>query len=163
LAAIESQDARVLVLGSLPGDESLRLQQYYAHPRNHFWPMLGMLFGGDAGTEWTSKLAFLKRHRIALWDVFGHGERHGSLDSNIHSAVVNDFAALLERLGDLRLIALNGTKAARVFERNVRGSIRPGIDVVALPSTSPVPGRNVLALADKIERWRVIRDAAIGV
>ena len=151
----------MLILGSLPGDESLRLQQYYAHPRNHFWPILSALFDDPRVTDWDAKLSFLERHRIALWDVFGRGERQGSLDGNIRNAVVNDFAAFLERLPMLRLIALNGSKATQIFERNVRNLVKPGIDVVALPSTSPVPSRKVLTLADKIERWKIVRDAAL--
>ena len=93
--------------------------------------------------------------------MFGRGDRHGSLDTNIRNAVVNDFGGFLDRLTDLRLIALNGSKAAQVFERNVRRLVKPGVAVVALPSTSPVPSRKVLTVADKIERWKAIRDAAL--
>src|SRR5215475_13892032 len=115
LAPIVWPHARVLILGSLPGDESLRRQQYYGNPRNQFWSILSRVYGTPIGADYGERLAFLERHGIALWDVLARAERHGSLDSNIRNEAPNDFGDLFRALPDLRVIALNGAKSASAF------------------------------------------------
>ena len=83
LAPIAGKSSRLLILGSLPGDESIRRQQYYAHPRNHFWPIMAGLLGEELPEDYEKKKAMLLRHGIALWDVLFSAEREGSLDTNI--------------------------------------------------------------------------------
>ncbi len=160
LGPIVWPNSRILILGSLPGDESLRLQQYYANPRNQFWTILAGIYGEALEADYTRRLSFLKDRCIALWDVVQRADRTGSLDSSIRNATTNDFAQLLARTPALRTIAFNGGTAARMFERDVRNGIDPkrmqSIEIVPLPSTSPIPGRNVLTLAQKIEKWRII-------
>jgi len=149
--------ARVLILGSLPGDESLRLQQYYGNSRNHFWAILGRIHGEQIGAEYAQRIAFLRRRGIALWDVIASAERRGSLDSHIRSEVPNHFAELFGLAPGLRTIALNGSKAALSFERHVRprfSSLLESMHVVALPSSSAVPSRKFLSVEAKAEIWR---------
>jgi hypoxanthine-DNA glycosylase len=151
--------ARILVLGSLPGDESLRKQQYYGNPRNQFWAILGRLFDEDGSSDYAQRLAFLERNGVALWDVIERAERHGSLDSNIRNDVPNDFGDLFGRLPHLRTIALNGAKASASFLRHVQPKFAErleGVRVLSLPSTSAVPARKFLDLAAKAEVWRTI-------
>ena len=152
-------DARILVLGSLPGDESLLRQQYYGNPRNQFWSILGRVFDTQVADDYAARLAFLHEHGVALWDVFARAERDGSLDSNIRNETPNDFAELLRALPRLRTIALNGSKAAAAFARHVRPRLVARLEtvrVLVMPSTSPVPSRKFLDVAAKTEFWRAI-------
>ena len=103
LAPIEWPHAKILILGSLPGDQSLRMQQYYANPRNHFWTIIGRVFDSEIGTTWDARLSFLKSNGIALWDVLHSAERQGSLDGRIRNPLANDFAAVFERMPNLRV------------------------------------------------------------
>ncbi|MDR3388921.1 MAG: DNA-deoxyinosine glycosylase [Rudaea sp.] len=160
LAPILWPDSRVLVLGSLPGDESLRLQQYYANPRNQFWTILARIHDATVDADYASRLSFLRDHGIALWDVIQRADRPGSLDAAIKNAVPNDFAPLFERAPAVRTIVFNGGAAARLFERSVRRLVVPQLlcahRLIPLPSTSPIPGRNVCTLGQKIEKWKII-------
>ena len=149
----------MLVLGSLPGDESLRRQQYYGNPRNQFWEILRRVFDDDPGNDYQQRLAFLKFHGIALWDVIGSAEREGSLDSAIRAERPNDFAALFAELTELRTIALNGSKAAAAFARHVRPAFPDWLSarrVLAMPSTSAVPSRRYLDVEAKAAFWKAI-------
>lgn len=144
----------MLVLGSLPGEESLRRGEYYAHPRNLFWPILAALFGEVVPPAYSDRLAFAARHRIALWDVVGAGERHASADSTIRLHAPNAIDRLLDEHRAIRGLAFNGGTALRLFQRHfVR---RPGLSYLALPSTSPAHAR--LGLTEKLAQWRVLRD-----
>ncbi|HET6725661.1 MAG TPA: DNA-deoxyinosine glycosylase [Gammaproteobacteria bacterium] len=154
--------ARVLILGSMPGIESLRRRQYYAHPRNSFWPIMGMLFGAGRDIPYARRLARLRRHRVALWDVAGRCFRPGSLDSSIagDSVVANDFAALFERSPRIHSVFFNGKTAAALYERLVRPALPErfrSLDYVVLPSTSPANA--ALTQAQKLEQWRVVAEA----
>lgn len=160
LPALVAPGARVLVLGTLPGDISLSRGEYYANERNQFWRILERVFGESPGDTYETRRAFLARHGIALWDVLASARRDGSLDARIRAAQPNDIAGFVVGLPSLRAIALNGRKAAELFERHQgRGTLEAaGVRLHTLPSTSPVPGRNVLSLEEKVQRWRVIRD-----
>lgn len=153
---------RALVLGSMPGVASLRAGQYYAHPRNAFWPLMQALFGVDAAAAYAARLRALGAAGVALWDVLAECERPGSLDSAIAPAsiAVNDIAALLRRAPTLRVIALNGGAAARLFDRHVApklGEATRRIDLLRLPSTSPAHAARTFA--QKVEAWRALRMA----
>src|SRR3954464_11650666 len=91
LPPVADENSRVLVLGSLPGDESLRLQQYYANPSNQFWSLLEGVFGAPVGSDYDERLRFLANHRVALWDVLQSAERRGSGDDAITRERPNDF------------------------------------------------------------------------
>lgn len=151
--------ARILILGSLPGDESLRKQQYYGNPRNQFWAILGLVFDDSVPEDYGERLAYLERHGIALWDVIERAERRGSLDSNIRNEIPNDFGKLFRRLPELHTIALNGSKAATAFARHVRPQFASRLEsmrILPLPSTSAVPARKFLNLEAKAGFWRAI-------
>jgi len=152
----------VLVLGSMPGVASLRAREYYAHPRNAFWRIVGDLFGIDPGAPYRERLAALLSEGIALWDVLGSCAREGSLDADIResSIVANPFAAFLSRHAAIRTVCFNGAKAEASFRRYVLpGLAREGARLAfqRLPSTSPANAS--ISYAAKLEAWRV---AAVG-
>jgi len=144
----------VLVLGTLQGDESLRRLEYYAHPRNLFWPIVCGLFCGSAPSLYTDRLGFVLSRRIALWDVCESGERRASADATIRGEVPNRIDALLLAQPGIRAIAFNGSGARRLYERHF--ARRPELLYLALPSTSPAYAS--LGFADKLARWGALRD-----
>jgi len=150
LAPVFDAQARLLVLGSFPGAASLQAAQYYAHPRNAFWPVMGALTGEDlAGQAYGDRLKSLRRHRIALWDAVAACRREGSLDTAIEAAEPSDLRELVGRLPELRAIACNGALAHRQTLLAL-GAI--DLPVLRLPSTSPAHAG--LSLAAKIAAWR---------
>ncbi len=156
---IVGERPHVLILGSMPGEASLRQAQYYAHPRNAFWYIMGALFQFDAEAGYTERTAALKKNRVALWDVLQECEREGSLDTAIvdHSIRTNDLPRLLESHPTLRLIVFNGAMAERVFRRRVLPDLsRPQqrIRRIRLPSTSPAMA--TLSREQKLQAWSVI-------
>ncbi len=150
----------MVILGSLPGEESLQVRQYYANPDNQIWTILALVYGESPAATYSSRLAFLQNRRIALWDVLRSANRTGSLDQDIENEVVNDFSAFLTRYPALRAIVFNGTKAEDLFRRHVVERVGTEIlgnrQLIPLPSTSPTPGRHVLTLEQKVERWKII-------
>ena len=111
---------RILILGSLPGDESLRKQEYYGNPRNLFWDVMSGVLGEKAPVQYSEKVEFLKSHGIALWDVLHAAEREGSLDANIKNEEFNDIAGLLAVNPSIEVIATNGGKAEKSFRKYLR-------------------------------------------
>jgi hypoxanthine-DNA glycosylase len=152
MAPVGSKDACLLILGSLPGEASLRARQYYAHPQNQFWRLLGLAIGEDlAGISYEARLARLAARNIGLWDVVGQAQRQGSLDGAIRGATPNqlrEFAATHPRL---KSIAFNGKTAARLG-RAALGDMS-GLELFDLPSSSPA---YTLAFAEKAKRWAVL-------
>jgi len=151
---VAAADARVLILGSLPGAMSLARREYYAQPRNAFWTIMGALVGASPGLPYAERLERLTAARIALWDVCASGFRPGSLDAAIRpgSVVPNDFGAFFGEHPEIALVCFNGAKAAELFSRLVVTDL--AVRRVVLPSTSPAhAGMN---LAVKLERWRAI-------
>lgn len=146
--------AVALVLGTLPGEESLRRQQYYAHPRNLFWPIVFTLFGDGVVPDYDGRLAFAQASRLALWDVCGLAERDASADATIRGEVPNEIPALLDAHPGIRAIAFNGTTARRLHDRHFPR--RDGIAYLALPSTSPAHAS--LNLAAKLAAWQALLD-----
>ncbi len=116
IAPVADRRTRLLILGSFPGVASLAARQYYAHPRNAFWPILGALWGLDmAALPYRARLDALRRHGLGLWDVHARCRRAGSLDAAIEDAEPNDLAALVQRLPLLQAIAHNGGESARAM------------------------------------------------
>jgi len=144
----------VLVLGTLPGEESLRRLEYYAHPRNLFWPIVCGLFGGTAPSLYADRLRFVLSRRIALWDVCESGERRASADATIRGEVPNRIDALLRAHPGVRAIGFNGSGARSLHDRHF--ARRPELLYLALPSTSPAYAS--LGFADKLLRWSALRD-----
>ena len=150
---IARREARILILGSLPGQRSIAEQQYYAHPQNAFWPIMGELYGVEG--EYASRCEQLSRHGIALWDVLHSSVRPGSMDASIRldSAVTNDFKAFFARHPNVELIAFNGRKAEQLFQRKVSDEmIGRWIERVGLPSTSPAYA--AMPFSGKLAAWR---------
>jgi hypoxanthine-DNA glycosylase len=151
LAPIVSPAARLLVLGSFPGAASLAAQQYYAHPRNQFWPILSALWGVDlVPRTYAQRVAELKRRGLAVWDVYASCRREGSLDSAIENAVPNDLAGLRRRCPQLQAVAHNGGESAR----HMRVTQAMGLPVYRLPSTSPANAS--WSFERKLAAWREV-------
>ena len=159
-AAVATAESRVLILGSLPGQVSLREQQYYAQPRNAFWKIMGEMFGALPELPYTDRLQALSVHRVALWDVCASAHRPGSLDGSIRQATVvpNDFAAFLTSHRHIRLIYFNGSTAANLYRRVVLPGLPESLQSLrreTLPSTSPAFA--AMCFEQKLERWSVVR------
>jgi hypoxanthine-DNA glycosylase len=156
---IISPGAKVLILGSMPGRQSLDSQQYYAHPRNHFWPIISELLNRDVTSlSYDDKCKFLKKNNIALWDVIATCEREGSLDSAIRNEEMNDLDLLIKNYPTIQWIGLNGTKAYNSFQKYLKKQSIPCIPYTKLPSTSPVPGKNVKSFTEKVASWQVVNN-----
>ena len=145
----ETPDARVLILGSMPGAESLRQQQYYAHPRNAFWRIMADLVGFDVTLPYEKRLEALRQARFALWDTLAACHREGSLDSDIKDPMPNDLPGLLRRCPKIRLVICNGTASYNALKRFFPNFPVP---VVRLPSTSPAAAR--YTYEEKRDAWR---------
>jgi hypoxanthine-DNA glycosylase len=146
---------RVLVLGTLPGEESLRRVEYYAHPRNLFWPIICALFGETPPVDYAARLDFVMARRIALWDVCAMAERRASLDSEIKRETPNPIHDLLDAHTGIVAVAFNGGGARRLYDRHF--ARRPSLAYLPLPSTSPAHAS--LGFAEKRARWQTLRDA----
>ena len=151
------RDAKVLILGSMPGVASLEAQRYYAHPRNAFWPIMAQILGFDAQLPYGERLDALRRSGVALWDVLARCVREGSLDSDIEadSIEVNDFAGFLQRHPGVRAVFCNGGAAFQMFRRHVRPSLPLdgcGLPVRQMPSTSPANAG--MRFEQKLDVWR---------
>ena len=152
---IATPDARLLILGSMPGQASLAAGQYYAHPRNAFWPIMGHLLGFDASRDYPTRVDALKVAGIAVWDVLASCHRRGSLDSAIEdeSLVANDLAGFLAAHTAIHHVFFNGAKAESCFRRHIRFTMAERrIGFTRLPSTSPAHAG--LPFAGKLEAWR---------
>ena len=149
LAPVLDAGTRLVVLGSFPGVASLRAQQYYGHPRNHFWPILGALWHLDlAAAPYARRIEAALAHGLGLWDVYASCERLGSLDSAIANAQINDLPSLLRRAPALQALVHNGGESARSMR--LTGAL--GVPVYRLPSTSPANA--TWSLARKLAAWR---------
>ena len=154
---VEPARARVLILGTLPSAESIRQGEYYAHPRNAFWPIMGELFGAGRDMPYDQRLRQLAAQGVMLWDVLRAAQRPGSLDAAIHPRrlVPNEIPRLLARHPELETIAFNGGAAEALFRRHAAkacGERLGGVARVRLPSTSPAhAGRTY---AQKLAAWR---------
>ncbi len=147
----------LLILGSMPGERSLAVRQYYGHPQNSFWRIMGELCGAGHERSYEERLEALKRSGIALWDVLKHCEREGSGDGNIRpgSEVPNAIGELLAAYPTIRAVALNGSKARQAFRRHIwphiPETIKKCLTIVELPSTSPACAR--IPFSQKSHRW----------
>jgi hypoxanthine-DNA glycosylase len=157
---IVGSDPAVLVLGSLPGKKSIAEQQYYAHPQNTFWKIMGALFDARIELPYEERVSFLKENRIALWDVLQSSSRPGSLDASIRvqSANCNDFVEYLRRYPGIRAICFNGKKAAELYGRLAAPRVLrqyPDLKLEVLPSTSPAHA--AMPYAEKLRRWTIVK------
>lgn len=154
---VAATNARVLILGSMPGEASLQAGQYYAHRRNLFWPILCELMGNDPELAYAGRIAAMKSARIALWDVLASCARTGSLDARIKrvSRVPNDFVKFLAAHRSITHVFFNGAEAEQAFMQLVRpGLADRKLLYRRLPSTSPAYA--ALTRRQKLAAWRVI-------
>ena len=151
-APIARADARVLLLGSLPGQKSLAEHEYYAHPQNAFWSIMRELFGVNGCYD--ERCMGLVTKQVAVWDVLRASVRPGSLDADIRqeTALVNDFETFLESHVEIELIAFNGKKAEQLFRRMAPSKCIEHVRLVGLPSTSPAFAS--MPYARKLDVWR---------
>lgn len=154
LPPVIARATRIVVLGSFPGAASLAARQYYAHPRNQFWPLLSALWGVDLpALPYARRLAVLRERGLGLWDVYASCRREGSLDSAIEDVQPNDLAGLRRRAPQLRAIAHNGGESARFM----RATAALGVPAMRLPSTSPANAS--WSFDRKLAAWREAFDA----
>jgi len=155
-APIENPNAAFVVLGSMPGVASLTAQQYYAHPRNAFWPIMAALFQIDINWPYAQRVKALQQTKVAVWDVLQQCERVGSLDSAIEkdSRYPNDFLEFFKQHPKIKTIIFNGVEAEKSFQQTVASTLDMAmLSCVRLPSTSPA---HTMKLADKINAWQSV-------
>ncbi len=157
LPPVIARHSRLVVLGSFPGVASLQAQQYYGHPRNHFWPLLGAIWGLDLlALNYRQRLAEVRRRGLGLWDVYASCRRQGSLDQAIEDPEFNDLRSLRRRAPGLRLVAHNGGESARAL-RQVQALGLP-VAAVKLPSSSPANAS--WSFDNKLTAWRAAFEQA---
>jgi len=154
---IIDERSRVLILGSMPGIESLRLQQYYANPRNQFWKILYELFETPVSQVYEERISFIKSKKIAVWDVIENCYREGSLDSKIREEKVNDFSALFKAYPDILTVLFNGGKAYEIYKRWIGFGTSSNLTFHKLTSSSPA---NTKRYEEKLKEWEVIKGLA---
>ena len=159
-APLADSSSRLLILGSMPGRASLQASEYYAHPRNSFWKIVGTLFDIDPADPYERRIAALRKHGIAVWDVLASCTRDSSLDSDIDEAsiVVNGFAAFLRTHTRIRTICFNGAKAESCYRKHVLPELGDAgaFRYHRLPSTSPAHA--AMSYAEKVAAWRAVVD-----
>ncbi len=151
LPPVLDERTRLVVLGSFPGVASLRARQYYGHPRNHFWKILGALWQVDlVAMPYQQRLDAVRARGLGIWDVYAACEREGSLDTNIRNARLNDLDRLVRECPDLAAIAHNGGESFR----HARHTRKLGLPVYRLPSTSPANAS--WSFERKLQSWREV-------
>lgn len=151
---VVNHQTRVLVLGSLPGEKSLALNEYYGNRQNRFWMLMSDVTGHDlVALDYPARLQSLLGSGVGLWDVVAEAQREGSLDSAIRNRADNDLPTLVSSLPKLAAIAFNGGTAARLGIK-VLGARAAHLQVIQLPSSSPA---HTLAYAEKLKVWLQLR------
>lgn len=154
-APIEGNMARILILGTMPGAASLKAGQYYAHPRNSFWKIIGAILDISPNASYEERVESLQRSDIALWDVLKNCIRPGSMDTDIdmNSVTPNDIGALLQRQPKIVTIGFNGHSAEMIFRKCVLPTLGDtNLRYIRLPSTSPAHA--AMPLEEKVIAWR---------
>ena len=147
-APVYAPDARVMIVGSMPSVKSLEKAQYYAHPRNAFWPVMFAVFGEEPTDDYEARKALIRAHALALWDAAACCEREGSLDSNMRDVAYNDFPALYARCPHIHTVLCNGATAHTLFMRSGAAGERR---IIRMPSTSPA---YTMPYERKLALWR---------
>ncbi len=152
--AIIPENAKILILGTMPGVKSLEEHQYYAHERNAFWPVMFAIFNNDFTTNYKQRITLLKNKKVALWDTLKLCYREGSLDSNIKDAEPNEIIDLLEQNQTIKHVFFNGKGAEKYYDK-FHDRIC-GINYYSMPSTSPANAR--FKFEDKLNAWQIIKE-----
>lgn len=146
---ISNADSKILILGTMPGNDSLKMNQYYAHPRNVFWKIMFALFDQPFSTDYAIKKTLLRSNQIAVWDVLKVCERRGSLDVNIIEEEANNFNDFFKKHPHIDHIFFNGQQSSNYFSKNQQSAIPS----TKLPSTSPA---HSMSFKEKLTAWTVI-------
>jgi len=154
---VYAPEARVLIVGSMPGVKSLEAQQYYAHPRNAFWPILFDVLGAEPTLDYERKKALIRENGLALWDAAACCVREGSLDSDMREIVYSDFDRLYAECPDIHTVLCNGATAHALF---IKSGAAEGKTVLRMPSTSPA---YTMAYAKKLAIWKEALAQALRV
>jgi TDG/mug DNA glycosylase family protein len=155
LEPVYDGSSRVLILGTMPGVQSLLKQEYYGYRQNAFWKIIYSLFDEDLSDDYEQKIAFLLKHKIALWDVLESCEREGSADADIKNPIPNDIPALLKEHANIEHIYFNGGNAEKLFKMHIKKKINDSCPKLStLPSTSPA---NAVPFTEKLKRWEVVK------
>ena len=151
---IIDDNSRVLILGTMPGPESLKKGEYYANPRNQFWKIIYRILNGrdEPPSDYEERIKILKKNGIALWDVLESCEREGAADSKINNGKPNDFKTRLRKTPNLKRIFFNGKKAEQCFKKY---GCPEDVERIGLPSTSSANRR--ITLDEKVRRWLLIK------
>jgi TDG/mug DNA glycosylase family protein len=162
---IAAKNAKILILGSVPGVASLEKQEYYAHPRNSFWNIIAQLTDSPPLENYQQKKAILIDNQMALWDVLKHCQREGSLDSSIQSQsiVTNDFESFFNAHPLIRFVLFNGSKAEKEYNKRVLSVLSSKFDHLTyyrLPSTSPAMAQ--LSQPQKFQQWQTVMNQING-
>ena len=162
-APIAAPDARILILGSLPSQLSLKKQEYYGNPQNAFWRVMGELFSAGPDQSYTKRANTLRQNSIAVWDVLRSSVRPGSMDADIEmsTATPNDFPAFFDAHQSIELVCFNGKKARELYERLVAPQLSGNIgqlEYKSMPSTSPAYAS--MSFEEKVRQWSLVRDVA---
>ncbi|NOQ14950.1 MAG: DNA-deoxyinosine glycosylase [Methyloprofundus sp.] len=160
-----NQKAQLLILGSMPSVTSLEKQQYYAHPRNAFWPIMAALFNEDKLLDYQQGQLLLQAQGIAVWDVLKSCVRQGSLDSAIdkNSMEINDFISLFKTFRQIRCVFFNGGTAESLYKKNVYQRLPVEyrtLNYAKLPSTSPAYA--AMCYKDKLAAWTALKNCRVG-
>ena len=147
-----TESSKILILGSVPGVKSLQMQQYYAHPQNHFWKIIFELLGEEFTFDYEKRIEIISKNNIALWDVIDTCNREGSLDTKIRNEEHNDILKLLNAHPPIRAIFCNGQKSFKNLKK-ILGK-ESEIPVFVLPSTSPL---HTISLQKKLEEWKILK------
>ena len=154
---IFARDAKIMIVGSMPSVKSLADAQYYAHPRNAFWPILFDIYDVKPHNDYARKKDLIREHGLALWDAAACCEREGSLDSNMRDIQYNDFGALYAQCPGIHTVLCNGGTAHALF---LKSGFAGGRRVVRMPSTSPAYTR---PSDKKLAAWREVLTQVGGV
>ena len=151
-APISNPETRILILGTMPGDKSILLGEYYAHGRNRFWKIIAAITNNDLPSTYADQKLLLLNAGIAVWDVAHRAKRKGSLDSNIKNEEPNDLDGFIARHKHLKLIGFNGRKTELLYDKYFER--KSGIKYISLPSTSPA--NTGINFENSCNKWREI-------
>jgi hypoxanthine-DNA glycosylase len=149
---ISANTTEILILGSLPGEKSLAMHEYYAHPQNKFWRIIAAITDNETPATYGDKLSLLIKNKIGVWDVVREAKRIGSLDTNIVGEVPNDIDSFISRHKNLKVVGFNGTKAMKLFDKYFKRQAQ--IKYIQLPSSSPANAR--IKFEKMSEKWRKV-------
>jgi len=152
---IVNNECKILILGSMPGVESLRQNKYYAFNRNHFWKIIFNIFDEEIYENYNDRVNFLLKNNIALWDILKNCEREGSLDSNIKNEIPNDFDSFFIKYRNIKFIFFNGSASEKLFKKYVGFKNNNIIKYIKLPSSSPAYTKSI---EFKLDKWKIIKE-----